>query len=337
MKRAWKRWGWPLVKGLIVIAILWAVGRKFYDDLTDPSLANLELRPSWLLLSAALYLPGLMLSAWYWHHLLHVLGQRPRLLTTFRAYFLGHLAKFVPGKALALVLRAGYVRGPEVRFGVAIITTFYEVFATMAAGGLVAALIFAIDPPEVRGLEWEPRLTSLLLLGLCVGPLWPTAFNFIVGRMARRFEIVEQLPRLRFATLLVGLGVAAIGWLLLGMSVWALLQAVLPEPPRWTFAVWMRCTGSIGLAYVAGFLLGTPGGIGARELFLLPLLGFACPDEAFIAAAVVLLRVVWTVVEVGTAGVLLARPGASLRAPAIPEPPRLEDSPRGLEVNVADP
>jgi uncharacterized membrane protein YbhN (UPF0104 family) len=341
MKRAWHRWGWPLVKGLLVLAILWAIGRKFYDDLTDPRLATIALHPGWLLLSAALYLPGLVLSAWYWHHLLCVCGQRPRFITALRAYFMGHLGKFVPGKALAVVLRAGYVRGPNVRFGIAVITTFYEVFATMAAGGLVAAVIFAIDPPEVPGLDWEPRLTSLLLLGLCVVPLWPDVFNFIVGRMARRFEKVDslQLPQLRFATLVLGLCVTAVGWLFLGLSVWALLQAVSETAVPWSFAVWMRCTGSIALAYVAGFMLGTPGGVGAREIFLLPLLGFACPQEAFVAAAVVLLRLVWTATEVATAGALLlirnrtgplpTSPGVSLQPPGM--------SAKGLEVTVSDP
>ncbi len=327
MNITWKRWAWPLCKTLLALAILVAISRKFYDDLTDPKLGSLQLRPGWLLLSGALYFPALLISAWYWYHLLHVFGQRPRLVSAVRAYFMGHLGKFVPGKALAVLLRAGAVRSPEVRFGVAIITTFYEVFATMAAGGLLAALIFATDPPHVTGLDWDPRLVSLLLLALCAVPLWPGVFNFLLGRMARRFEKVEsfQLPRLRLGTLLVGIGVTAVGWLLVGLSVWALLEAVLPEPLEWSLAIWLRCTGSIGLAYVAGFVLGTPGGIGIRELFLLALLGFAA-DEVLIAGAVVLLRLVWTVVEVVPATALAvgirhsSKPQDASASPAGPNP-----------------
>ena len=66
----------------------------------------------------------------------------------------------MPGKAWALLLRGGLVRGPETRLGVAIITSFYEVLTTMAAGALVAAVVFLVQPPEVTGLKWHPVFTG---------------------------------------------------------------------------------------------------------------------------------------------------------------------------------
>jgi glycosyltransferase 2 family protein len=306
MKTAWKRWGWPIAKAIAACALLTAIGQKFYDDLARLDRRHVEPRPLWLVASGALYFAGMLLSAWYWHHLLHVFGERPRFLTAVRAYYIGHLGKYVPGKAWALLLRGSFVRGPDTRFGVAIISSFYEVLTTMAAGALVAALVFAIDPPNVPGMDWHPLLTGLLLLALCGVPLLPGVFNFLVGRMAQRFQKVEsfRLPRLRPLTLLVGLAATGAGWLLFGLGVWAMLQGVLPAPPELSVQVWMRCAGSIGLAYVAGFLiLFLPGGIGAREYFLLHLLAFAGP-ETLIAVAVLLLRLVWTVVEVVAAALL---------------------------------
>ena len=173
MNIAWKRWAWPVLKGLFALAILLGVGHRFYDDLSHLDRDQIELRPGWLVLSGGLYGLGLWLSAWYWYHLLHVFGDRPALLTAGRAYFMGHLGKYVPGKAWALLLRGGLVRGPEVRFGVAIITSFYEVLTTMAAGSLAAAVVFFFLPPHVPGLDWHPLLTGLLLLGLCGVPLMP--------------------------------------------------------------------------------------------------------------------------------------------------------------------
>ena len=105
MKTAWKSWGWPLVKGLLAVAILLAIGRRFYDDLCQLDIATFELRPVWLALSGALYLLALLPSAWFWYHLLHVFGDRPGLFRAVRAYFMGQMGKYVPGKALALILR----------------------------------------------------------------------------------------------------------------------------------------------------------------------------------------------------------------------------------------
>lgn len=322
MKTAWQRWAWPLLKGVLALAILTFIGHRFYTDLSRRDWTTLTLEPGWLLLCGVLYPLGLLPSAWYWHHVMHVFGERPRPLTVLRAYFVGHLGKYVPGKAWALLLRGSFVRGPQTRFGVAIISSFYEVLTTMASGALLAALVFAIDPPEVPGLGWHPLLTGLLLLAACGVPLLPVVFNFIVGRMAARFQQVEsfRLPPLRAGTLLVGLAAIAVGWLVLGLSVWAMLQAVLHEPPAWSIGTWMRCSGSIGLAYVAGFLIVfLPGGIGAREYFLLNLLSFAGP-QSLIAVAVLLLRLVFTAVEVVLAAVLIcirerqaAKPAADRR------------------------
>jgi uncharacterized membrane protein YbhN (UPF0104 family) len=351
METPWKRWAWPLAKGLLAVAILVAIGRKFQVDLQQLDPHQLALRPAWLLLSGMLYLLGLFTSAWYWHHLMHVFGDRPTLLTSTRAYFMGHLGKYVPGKAWALLLRGSFVRGAEVRFGVAIITSFYEVLTTMASGGMAAAIIFAIDPPEIPGFDWHPLLTSLLFLALCGVPLLPGVFNFLVGRMARRFEHIDsyRLPRLRPGTLLVGIVVTGAGWPLLGLGVWSLLQGMLHDPPDWSIAIWMQCTASIGLAYVAGFLVVfVPGGFGAREYFLSKLLAFANPSVAAIDAAVLMLRLVWTIAEVVVAAALLGvrhapRPagaGSSPRGELVPPertqdagPRRLEDSPSGLETS----
>jgi uncharacterized membrane protein YbhN (UPF0104 family) len=318
MKTTWQRWGWPLCKWLLALAVLSAIGLKFYDALGRLDVNALEVRPGWLVLSALLYLLGLFPSAWFWRHLLLAFGDRPRQVPVLRAYFMGQLGKYVPGKAVALLLRGSFVRGDDCRFGTAIISSFYEVFTTMAAGALVAALAFAIDPPQVPGLGWHPLLTGLLLLALCGIPLLPGIFNFMVNRMARRFRQVDslRLPLLRASTLLLGLVATSAGWLMLGVGVWALLRGVLHEPPPWTLLI--QYTGAIALAYVAGFLVVfLPGGIGAREYFLVLLLGFGGPDDPVGVAAVLLLRVLWTAVEVVTAGVLLAIRG--------PEPARAAD------------
>ncbi len=99
------------------------------------------------------------------------------------------------------------------------------------------------------------------------------------------------------------------GWILLGLSVWTLFQGVLPDPPALTVSIWARFCGSIGLAYVAGFLAFVlPSGVGVREYFLRQLLAFAGPDKA-IAAAVLLLRLVWTTAELTLAAAVFFMKG----------------------------
>src|SRR5262245_19792657 len=213
MPTSWRRWAWPLVKLLLAAVLLAAVGWQFANDLRRLTLDDLAWRPQWLALSALLYLVFLGTSCWYWRRLLGHFGADPPAHVAGRAYFVSQLGKYVPGKAWALLLRGGMVRGPRLRMGLAILTSFYEVLTTMAAGALVAAVAFAIEPPVVRGWEVSPTLAGLILLGVCGVPLLPTVFNRIAARLARRVQAADAgpLPMIDFLTLLQGLAVTSCG------------------------------------------------------------------------------------------------------------------------------
>jgi uncharacterized membrane protein YbhN (UPF0104 family) len=349
MRERWK-WLWPTLKVVLTVAILVAVGRQFYRDLHRPDLWQRSLHPGWLLLAAALYPLGLGFSAFYWQRLLRLEGQRPSAWAAVRAYYIGHLGKYLPGKAWALLLRAGLVRSQGVRLGVAAITSTYEVLTTMAAGMLLALVLFALLAPDTSaGLDWAvleqlytqqvapevvlDRQVLVLLALVLLAPLGvaiaPPVFNRLLHRLARPFRRQDSapLPRLSGRALLEGLALTPAGWLLLGVSLWAVLQAVMPEPLPWRWDTMGLLAAYLATAYVAGFLIiVVPGGLGVREflltLFLVPLLiqqstGSAEDARASAVLAVLVLRLVWTVAEVLLAGVLYLLPGRSLRETAI--------------------
>jgi glycosyltransferase 2 family protein len=334
--RAWLRSSWPVIRSLLkylfVVAILVAIGRRFALDLQGLIISP-PLRPGWFVASGLLYLLGLGLWALYWHRLLYRLGQRPTTLGTVRAYYVSQVGKYLPGKAWALFLRAALARGPKVRTGVAIASSFYEVLTTMSAGALIAAVSFTwatLSVPEgTRGIDWRslgefvgggmpdtgllnplvPALMALVLLGLTGVPILPPIFNRIVHRLARPFRQDESFPLPRFSTtaLLEGMVLTSTSWFLFAVSLWTVLQGITPEPPPWTWSGWSYMAGYLSLSYVAGFIiLIIPNGLGIRELLLSPFLAIelerlpgmsqsqAC---ALAALAVIALRAVWFVAE----------------------------------------
>jgi hypothetical protein len=264
-----------------------------------------------------------------------------------RAYYIGHLGKYVPGKAWALFLRASLAGGPGVSPGYAGLTAFYEVLTTMAAGALLAAVLLAFLMPDMPVLSdsmtWQYLFTSsdptkalhfrwpLVLLALCLFvpialPLVPPLFNRLAHRLSLPFreKNAGPLARLESRGLPEGLLLTMVGWALLGASTWAALRATAPEL-HWSLTLWGRITAFMGIAYVLGFAaLVMPGGLGVRELFLtlllVPELLIWMPkldDEAArqtVVAAVVVLRVTWTVAELLLAGVVFWLPVP--RAPA---------------------
>jgi hypothetical protein len=335
-----RQW-WPVVKLALGLLILFLIGRQFWRDLQRLDLRSYTLHPGWLAASGALYLLGLAFSALTWRRLLTHFGQRPPLLTTLRAYYIGHLGKYLPGKAWALFLRASLARGNGVGLGLATVTSFYEVLVTMTGGVLVAAVLFLLLAPDtttrldldnlrriVRLEEPEGELGRRPLVGMALGLLLPLGtiiappvFNRLMHRMSLPFrdKIMGPLPRFRWAYLAEGLLLTGTGWVVLGGSLVAALHAVLGSGPAWSPAMLGRMPAIMGLAYVFGFvILFAPSGLGVREFFLVLFLtpdlvvllssdGSAVARETAQGVAVlvvVLLRLVWTAAEMVAAGVL---------------------------------
>lgn len=322
MHVSWRRL-WPWAKLLLAVAIIGGVGWQFAQILRSPELQEHppELRPGWLALCVVCYAAAFAFPATYWQHLLGVTGARPPVAAALRAYYVGHLGKYVPFKAWALVLRTMLIYPYGVRPARAVATAIYETMTFITAGALVAVVLLT-----VCALDESKRWLAAGLLLAAGLPIIPGVYNRIVDRLtalARKAAArqpggekeVGDVPRLQARTLLFGLVWTACGWSAMGMSLWALIQAVVPEPAPWTWEAWGRCTAFVSLAYVAGFLiLFTPGGLGAREvilqpflvpeLALMPLVGSAYQLDADRLAWVVvgLLRLLYIITEVILAG-----------------------------------
>ena len=132
---------------------------------------------------------------------------------------MSHLGKYVPGKAMVVVVRAGMVVPFGARASTAAIATFYETLVMMAAGGLIAAAGFAMAPGShqvgltIAGLG--PCRASALLVAAVSGLGLGLAFLFLVlppvfGRLAGLVSLPipgvgpEAMPRITGPLLAAG-------------------------------------------------------------------------------------------------------------------------------------
>jgi len=306
-----RRWLWPALKALVVVAVVGAVGWQFAVILREPDLweRSWSLRPGRVALAAVLYLAGLGCSGFFWYWLLRILGQRPHLLPTVRAYYVGQLGRYIPGKVVGLAMRARLLTGPGVRGDVAVLTVVYESLTTIAAGVLLAVIWFVVQAPDDGAMVW--RAAALLAVVGCL--LVPGVFNRLAAWIARplRSPDAPPLPAVRVPMLALGLAITAVGWLLQGGVLWALMQDLAPGAWAEPAEAWLRCTAHVAVAYAAGFLvLAAPGGLGVRDFLiqrfiaadLAPTLGAASAEGIAVIAAL-LLRLLWTVLDVAAAGI----------------------------------
>jgi uncharacterized membrane protein YbhN (UPF0104 family) len=301
---------WPAVRIILIIAVIIAVGWEFARILRAPELwvRPVRLRPGWLAAAAALNVLGLAFPALFWFVLLRALGQRPRPLATVRAYFVGQLGRYIPGKVIGLGLRARLLAGPGVGQGVAILTIVYEALTTLASGVLLGLLLLAFEPRSaVLGWRVLPLLAVVAIL------LIPAVFNRLAEWTSRPFRAPDASPPPPVRGLLLGVGLAltACGWLLQGGVLWIVVEDLVPGAWPSPLHAWGRCAAYVALAYAAGFLvLASPGGLGVRDLliqqFLTRDLAVVLGPAAAAATAVVaalLMRLLWTVLDVACAGV----------------------------------
>ena len=224
-------------------------------------------------------------------------------LRQMRAYYAGHLGKYVPGKAMVVVIRTALLHRVHVDSAIAAVSVFAETLTMMTVGALVAALII---------IWWFNTHTGLLILAIALMlvsgiPTWPPVFRYLV----RRLRVTVLQPKVEAAlrgftwrVMFLGWGANILGWSVMGLSLWAVLRSLPMEAPLdpW-YELWPRLTASVSLAVVAGFLSLLPGGLGVRELVLDELMaGRFGPVIALVSA--VLLRLVWLLAELIVSAIL---------------------------------
>jgi hypothetical protein len=256
----------------------------------------------WVAVAGLAYLVGAAQFGLFWRELLTDLGLAATRRAALRAYFIGSVGKYVPGKAWVVILRTGLLApGPGRRLPVAL-TVLYETTSQMALGAALAGVCLVAVEPQ-RWHWWAGGLGIAALLG-CV--LHPAVFRRLAKLLTLPFKQAGQdtTPRLRYPTLARGSVLILIGWLLLAGSLAAVAKGIGVDvllPLDWT-----RLCGAAALATAAGFVVPfMPSGIAVRELIIIELLAPRFGAAAALTASL-LLRAVWTLTEVGVAGLLYA-------------------------------
>jgi uncharacterized membrane protein YbhN (UPF0104 family) len=334
----WKRYAKPAIKGAVAVAVLWAVGRhvgRTWRDLQAHGEA-LRVDPGWVAVGAVLYLAGLSACGAFYAMILKASATPVGAGAAVRAYLISHLGKYVPGKAMVVVMRVGLSVPYGSRPATAAIATFYETLVMMAAGSALAAVGFALGPRPVQVL---PLVMSAGLTMAFLVVVDPLVFPRASALVSTPFKSVGLDAQPRFTRRLLGAGLlwTLAGWALLGLSQVAVVRAVDPAGQGVAPGLWPLVTASVAFATVAGFVVAVmPGGLGVREGVLMATLGPSLGEDSAVIAALAL-RLTWVLAEAAAAAALaLLRPAtpaspnpgpdlvASAASAAAPAPPSLD-------------
>lgn len=290
------------LKAGLTLLVLAFVGRRTWTLIEGQDLSDLSVCPGWLAASALFYGLGWLPSIWFWRNLMATLGQTPPPLLTSKAYFAGHLGKYIPGKAGVLLIRAAMVKERGIPFGSAALTAAYETLVMMGVGLVVAGSLAPLLVPEatltahaewVIGWRWLPGVL-LILAAVIALPFITWLLSWVAGKFAGSSA---EIVRISSTQLLKGYAVFLVTWVCLGLSLGAALQSLsddwlsLSDLPLWIAAV----SASTVIGFFAVF---APGGLGVREGIMIEILRVQPNISAEDAAlASWILRVLWLVTE----------------------------------------
>jgi len=287
-----------IIFGIVAIMISRTISHSI-DEFDDFNLSIEQIDFAALLASGLFYSLGLLCFAFAWHKSLKILGQSPSYSESVGSYFLSQLGKYVPGKALVVVIRSERVHSERTALAAAITGVFIETLAMMAVGAILASFLILLNGFH----RTEPTLLwiSLGLALTAAIPSMPPVFRSVIRFITRRKlgnDLNTNITNLTTWNMLPTWGIQILGWVLLGASMYSCLNAIpkglLVTPLSLSDAGLL--TATVALAMVAGFVSLLPGGAGVREYIILTLLA---SNFGVVPATVsaLLLRLTWLVSE----------------------------------------
>jgi hypothetical protein len=300
----WRRIARILYRIVLPTAIIVAVGWQFASILRQPQLQNVTFpcRVEWLVPAGLLYLLNHTIWASFWVTLLRHQGYHSSYAVGLRAYFVSQYGKYIPGKVWVIVIRVAMLGGTIKDRAIVGVTATYEAVTAMAAGAILGAILLPMLNMDQLGFKAQ----NYVLIAIAAIPIGVGLLHRLIVRIVRnRLGPEAHFPDMNLLVLIRGLLQASVGWLLLGLSVWMIMQAFRPESVDLTWEAWIRLTAINCLSYVLGFIvLVAPAGGGVREWVLKVLLAKEIvglnPEvaEAFAVIVALTIRLVWTLSEV---------------------------------------
>ena len=288
----------------VVIALMVAAALSYtiYQAVQDLGEVPFSLRQmAWgnLVAAVGLYALVMLLAAQFWFLLLHATGNHPVWSRAMMAFFSSQLGKYVPGKAMVVIVRTDMIQGAQVEPRTAAATVFAETLTWIFVGSAIACGLLFFELKGFPLLRW----TAVGLVAMAGGLTWPPVFRRLAGRFV---PVPELLRGINFRVMMVGWVVMGAGWLLNGVCLWLVVRAIPPTgliESGFAWADYRLALACVTLATVAGFVSLLPGGLGVRELVMIPLLSGRFGMLSAVLAAI-LLRFVWLAAELGTSAII---------------------------------
>ena len=190
-----------------------AIGYLIYrsgDQLAAKQVDLSQIDYRWWFGAVTVYIVSMLLSAAFWQHVLIAFKQQVKFIDAVAAFFTSQLGKYVPGKAMVVVIRTDMIRGQHVNTKPAAASVFVETLTWLFTGAAIASVLLIVKFQEHPALQ-----ITAAVLTIAAGILtWPSVFQKIATKVSSigKAKTNNVFTGLNFKTMSQGWLLLTIGW-----------------------------------------------------------------------------------------------------------------------------
>jgi hypothetical protein len=271
---------WRVIGIVIIIASLGLMGRALAVSLTQFKVVRVQINLIPLLIGLLLAWVALWMGAFAWGEIVRAMHPEVTYLNAIRYHLVSTVTKYLPGFGWQQVSKAFQLYRGGITASQTLLPVASELGLVVLVGLTIAMQILNVTQESILSLVVAPGLklgiSVLLWFGCAIAPiaLWK------LGGLgtSRQVTIKAFLLHLWFAELL-----DAIGWLMLGLSLWFTIRGFAPLP----FEALPYTSIALIFSYVTGLIIVfVPNGFGVREAVMSTLLQPVLPVPLSIIVAI---------------------------------------------------
>jgi hypothetical protein len=288
-----------LVRGVIVFLALAFLAYGLRANWDELEKYQWTVDYDYLALAIAAYGLCFALVLLVWHRVMVSVGAMADLWVNARIFCYSSLPKRIPGVVWYVASRMHLYKDEGVARSLTLLGTALET-ALFIVSGFVVYLLSLLFPLSAKSAVHLPPGTVFLLLVPLLIVLHPAFFNKVFGYLLKRLRYNEKLS-LTLGQSVGLLLICSLAWVLGGVDLYLLANAIYPVPVAILPAVIGAWAASGAVSFLASFLIQ---GMGVTEITLSLLLSSYLPLPVSIVIAISF-RILLTAGEVGWALLIL--------------------------------
>lgn len=269
------------VKIIFIIAVVFFLGKYFYDNWDSFANLDIDLNIGVFIGSMFLYFAYKLSLASLWHYITKLDNASISYGRAITCYLYSILGKYIPGKVFMLAARIPEYQKDNIPARKVTVCFLLENVCTLLGAAFLFLISLLFFPNDILSDYMWAVIIFVIVFFICINPKIINFFLKLLGRIIKKDDM--EIPFSYFQMIKVVL-LFILNWLIVGTGFYLLTCSIFPVDAGCLLYV----GGVFGLAAIIGIIsIFAPSGIGVREGIMVLGLTLIMPEEYAVIISIV--------------------------------------------------